>query len=104
MENLKVVIRKVNLKVLSLLSPLILLFFSVVASAQPGSNPETPSRAEGASRYLQSIETDPNGVPNSSAWFVQPWIWAIVAAILILGIGGLYKLYGKRDDTSETGL
>lgn len=104
MENFNVVTRKVKLKVLSIISPLILLLFSAVASAQPGSNPEMPSHAEGASRYLQSIETDPNGVPNSSAWFVQPWIWAIIVAILILIIGGLYKLYGKRDNTSETGL
>lgn len=62
------------------------------------------SRANDASLYLQNIEEDPNGVPNNSNWYLQPWIWAIVAAILILVIGFLFKTYGKKDIESEHGL
>lgn len=105
MKNFKAFAGKAKTYFLALISTFILALLTLQGSAQaPGTNPETPSHSQGASDYLHSMETDPNGVPNNSDWFVQPWIWAIVAAILILIVGALYKVYGKRDNTSETGL
>lgn len=90
----------------SLISTIILfvISFPLMAQTGGGANEKPDSHAEQASAYLQSIEQDPNGVPNSSAWYAQPWIWAIVASILILIIGMLFKSYGKRDMDSEHGL
>ena len=37
------------------------------------------------------IGNDPDGVPNNPDWYSQPWIWAIVAAVLILLIAFLTR-------------
>lgn len=84
------------------------LFLFLVSAANAQSNtqgPDKTSHAEQANAYLQSIEADPNVVPNSSAWYVQPWIWALVATFLILFIPFLMQNYLKRhaENDSESG-
>lgn len=95
-------------KLITLIGTITFVLFSLIVMAQAGNNPnqypEKSSPAEQSSAYLQSIEQDPNMVPNSSAWYAQPWLWAIVASILILVIGLAFKSYGKRDVDSEQGL
>jgi len=108
MKNSESVLFRAEHLVLTTISSIVLLFFSINGLAQTGTDPKqgpdhTSSPAQ-ASQYLQTIEKDPNLVPNSSAWYVQPWIWAIVASLLILIIGLLFKAYGKRDVQSESGL
>ena len=108
MEKLAAFIIKAKHWTFTTISALALMYFSFDAMAQtgkdPGQNPDRPSHSEQASSYLHNIEQDPNGVPNSSEWYAQPWIWAIVAAILILIIGLIYKNNSKRDLDSERGL
>ena len=108
MEKLRTVSTAFKQKALFIFSVLFLMMFSQSVVAQSGNNTpqgtDNPSHAEQASQYLHNIEKDPNGVPNSAAWYVQPWIWAIVAAILILVIGLIYKNNSKRDVESEHGL
>jgi|GEM_PF-1107094 len=95
---------QVKQSVISVLSLVLLLFLSLGVIAQSVDNTQSPSRANDASQYLQNIEKDPNGVPNNSDWYLQPWIWAIVASVLILIIGLVFKNYGKKDIESEHGL
>ncbi|MFD2161049.1 hypothetical protein ACFSJU_01500 [Paradesertivirga mongoliensis] len=106
MENLSVFTVSAKFKLSTVISVMFLMFLSLngIAQNNPGQGTDRPSHAEQSSEYLQSIEADPNGVPNSSEWYVQPWIWAIVAAILVLVIGLLFTTYGKRDVDSERGL
>lgn len=106
MEKLSSFMVRAKLNLSTIISVMFLMFLSLngVAQNNQGQGADRNSHAEQSSEYLQSIEADPNGVPNSSAWYVQPWIWAIVAAILILIIGLLFKSYGKRDVDSERGL
>ncbi|MEJ6979841.1 hypothetical protein WG906_05235 [Pedobacter sp. P351] len=105
---MKKVIAQAQFKLVTLISTITFVLFSLIVVAQAGNNPnqhpEKSSPAEQSSAYLQSIENDPNGVPNNSAWYAQPWLWAIVAAILILVVGLIFKSYGKRDVESEQGL
>ena len=99
MENFKSNIRKS-------VATLTLLLLSFVVFAQSGNEyPQRTTNAEQANEYLHNIEVDPNGVPNSSAWYVQPWIWALVAAFLVLFIPFLMQNYLKRhaEDDSESG-
>lgn len=108
METIIAKISQAKFRLITLSSILLLVFFSLAGMAQPGNTSDDSrdrsSKAEQSSAYLRSIEMDPNGVPNTAAWYAQPWIWAIVASILILIIGLLFKSYGKRDPDSEQGL
>ena len=101
-------IAQVKFKLVSLSSILVLAFFSFMAMAQPGNTSndgrDQSSKADQSTAYLRSIETDPNGVPNTAVWYAQPWIWAIIASILIFVIGLVFKNYGKRDVESEHGI
>ena len=87
---------------------LMLISFNGVSqnNVSPGQNSDRSSHAEQSSDYLYNIEKDPNGVPNTAAWYAQPWIWAIVAAILILFIGLIARNSGKKniEADSENGL
>ncbi|WP_256011344.1 hypothetical protein [Desertivirga xinjiangensis] len=71
---------------------LIFIFFSAVVYAQ---------RSDDDSR----VTTEFNYDSREMAWYAQPWIWAIVAAVLILLIAFVSKGYLKRhmEDDSETG-
>jgi hypothetical protein len=83
------------------------MLISLQSSSQtnnPNEYPEKPSHSQQASDYLHNIEKNPNGVPDNAVWYAQPWIWAIVAAILVLIIGLIYKNNTKRDDEVEPGL
>jgi hypothetical protein len=51
-----------------------------------------------------NLSKDVSGVTTYSAWYAQPWIWAIVAALLILFIGMVFKNNRKRDVESEDSL
>lgn len=109
MKTLKAFTAQAKFRLLTLLSCVTFVFFSFLLMAQTDNNnpnqyPERSSPAEQSSAYLHSIENDPNGVPNTAVWYAQPWIWAIVASVLILIIGLLFKSYGKRDIESEQGL
>lgn len=63
-----------------------------------------------AATYAQNsddrrVTTEFNYDSREMAWYAQPWIWAIVAAVLILLIAFVSKGYLKRhmEDDSETG-
>src|SRR5688500_18128519 len=109
MKKLVAFTAQAKFRLFTLISCVTLIFLSFLITAQTDNNnpnqyPERSSPAEQSSAYLQSIENDPNGVPNTAVWYAQPWIWAIVASILILIVGLLFKSYGKRDIESEQGL
>lgn len=110
MKNLKAFTTTATNKAVALFSIIMLVFISFNGMSQnnnnPGQNPDRSSHAEQSSEYLHNIETDPNGVPNTTAWYAQPWIWAIVAAVLILFIGMLARNSGKKEveSGSENGL
>jgi hypothetical protein len=108
METVIDKIAQVKFKLFSLSSILVLALFSFMAMAQPGNTSDdsrgSSSKADQSTAYLRSIEMDPNGVPNTAAWYAQPWVWAIIASILILVVGLVFKSYGKRDTESEHGL
>jgi len=71
-----------------------LLLMNVMAFAQRG----TPS-------YDNHVTTEFNYDVRETPWYLQPWIWAIVASILILFIAYASQSYMKRhiEDDSETG-
>ena len=108
MEKVIAYTTQTRFKLVTLISTITFILFSLIVVAQAGNNPnqypEKSSPADQSSGYLQSIEEDPNMVPNSSAWYAQPWLWAIVASVLILVVGLIFKSYGKRDVESEQGL
>ncbi|WP_207429592.1 hypothetical protein [Pedobacter sp. SYSU D00535] len=84
---------------------LMLLSISLVSYGQ-NEFPERTTHAEQANTYLHNWEVDPNGVPNTSAWYVQPWIWSIVAAVLILVVAFFARGGGRQDQPfgSERGV
>ena len=71
-----------------------LLLMNVMAFAQRG----TPA-------YDNHVTTEFNYDVRETPWYAQPWIWAIVASVLILFIAYASQGYLKRhrDDHSETG-
>lgn len=78
---------------------ILLLTSSLLSFAQTD---DGASSARQMSQYLQNTENDPNGVPNDSAWYAQPWIWAIVAAVLILLIAFITRGSSRKNMESDT--
>jgi len=71
-----------------------LMFVSVIALAQAGVNEKDPATAE--------FNYDMRDMP----WYTQPWIWAIVASVLILLIAfiskGNFGRHGENDSEHGT--
>jgi hypothetical protein len=110
MESLSVITPNIKRALVIIFSSVLLVFISINVVAQtnsPNQHPEGQSQAEQASGYLNNMEKEPNAyTPGSSEWYAQPWIWAIVAAILILFIGMIARNSGRKevDSSSENGL
>jgi hypothetical protein len=107
MKNLQVIKHELRQMSAMVFSVILLTLFTLISVAQesgPGQGTSRPSQAQQANDYLHSFEKDPNGVPNNAAWYAQPWIWAIVAAILIVIIGHFARNYGRNEHPeSESG-
>jgi hypothetical protein len=86
---------------------LMLFVCSILANAQEHHNPnqDQNSHAKQSGEYLDNIEKSSGySTPQGGEWYVQPWIWALVAAGLILTIAFIYKNNTDRDEKSEAGV
>ena len=80
---------------------------SILANAQEHHNPnqEQNSHAQQSGEHVNNIENSSGySTPQGGEWYVQPWIWALVAAALILTIAYIYKNNSERDEKSEVGI